>query len=126
MKLSHLELSADDSARQQEVIAKGRDWQVRHRAQTLLYFNDRLSAKAILALQDLNIDTVYERRKNWLSKGFAFLYEQDINNTTRSIIIYYLVQPKTAIFSHLYVRYRLIHKEKTKFLLNDYPILYDA
>jgi len=56
-------------------VAKGRDWQARHRAQTLLYFNDGLSAKAIVALQDLNIDTVYDRRKNWLSKGFAALYD---------------------------------------------------
>jgi transposase len=75
MKLSHLELSPDDRAKLQEVVAKGRDWQARHRAQTLLYFNDGLRAKAIVALQGLNIDTVYDRRKNWLSKGFAFLFD---------------------------------------------------
>ena len=28
-----------------------------------------------MALQDLNTDTVYDRRKNWLSQGFAFLYD---------------------------------------------------
>lgn len=28
-----------------------------------------------MVLQYLNIDTVYDRRKNWLSKGFAFLFE---------------------------------------------------
>ena len=75
MKLSYFELSADDRAKLQKVVAKGRDWQARHRAQTLLYFNDGLSAKAIVALQDLNIDTVYDRRKNWLSMGFAFLFD---------------------------------------------------
>ena len=75
MKLSPLELSASDRAKLKEVVAKGKDWRTRHRAQTLLYFNDGLSAKAIVALQDLNIDTVYDRRKNWLSKGFAFLYD---------------------------------------------------
>ena len=75
MKLSHLELSADDRAKLQEVVAKGRDWQARQRAQTLLYFNNGLSAKDIMALQDLNIDTVYDRRKNWLSMGFAFLFD---------------------------------------------------
>ena len=75
MKLSHLELSASDRAKLQEVVAKGSDWQARHRAQTLLYFNDGLSAKAIVALQELNIDTVYDRRKNWLSRGFAVLYD---------------------------------------------------
>ena len=75
MKLRHLELSAVDRAKLQEVVAKGSDWRARHRAQTLLYFDDGLSAKAIMALQDLNIDTVYDRRKNWLSKGFAFLFD---------------------------------------------------
>jgi transposase len=75
MKLSPLELSAVDCAKLQEVVAKGSDWRARHRAQTLLYFGDGLSAKAIMALQDLNIDTVYDRRKDWLSKGFACLFD---------------------------------------------------
>jgi transposase len=75
MKLSRLELSADERAKLQEVVAKGSNWRARQRAQTLLYFNDGLSAKDIMALQDLNIDTVYDRRKNWLSQGFAFLYD---------------------------------------------------
>jgi len=75
MKLSRLELSADERAKLQEVVAKGSNWRVRQRAQTLLYFNDGLSAKDIMALQDLNIDTVYDRRKNWLSQGFTFLYD---------------------------------------------------
>jgi transposase len=75
MKLSHLELSADDRAKLQEVVTKGRDWQARYRPQTLLYFNDGVSAKSIMALQYLNIDTVYDQRKNWLSKGYASLYD---------------------------------------------------
>ena len=76
MKLSDMELSADDRAKLQKVVAKGSDWRARHRAQTLLYFDDGLSANAIVALQELNIDTVYDRRKSWLSKGFAFLYDE--------------------------------------------------
>ena len=76
MKLSPLELSASDREKLQEVVAKGRNWQARHRAQTLLYFDDGLKAKDIVTLQNLNIDTVYDRRKNWLSKGFAFLYDR--------------------------------------------------
>ena len=75
MKLSDLELAPDDRAKLQEVVAKGSDWRARHRAQTLLYFDDGLRANDIMALQDLNIDTVYDRRKHWLSKGFAFLYD---------------------------------------------------
>jgi transposase len=75
MKLSDLELAPDDRAKLQEVVAKGSDWRARHRAQTLLYFDDGLRANDIMALQCLNIDTVYDRRKNWLSKGFAFLFD---------------------------------------------------
>jgi transposase len=70
-----LELSASDRTKLQEVVAKGKNWQARHRAQTLLYFDDGLRAKDIVTLQSLNIDTVYDRRKNWLSKGFACLYD---------------------------------------------------
>jgi len=75
MKLSPLELSASDRAKLQGVVEKGRDWRARHRAQTLLYFDNGLKAKEIVTLQDLNIDTVYDRRKNWLLKGFACLYD---------------------------------------------------
>ena len=75
MKLSHLELSAEDRAKLQKIVAKGIDWRARQRAQTLLYFHDGLSAKLIVAQQELNLDTVYDRRKNWLSKGFACLYD---------------------------------------------------
>jgi len=56
-----LNLSADERAKLQEIVAKGSDWRARQRAQTLLYFHDGLSAKAIVALQNLNLDTVYDR-----------------------------------------------------------------
>ena len=95
MKLSPLELSADDRAKQQEVVAKGSDWRARHRAQTLLYFDDGLSANAIVALQDLNIDTVYDRRKNWLSKGFAFLYDVHRSGAPPKLNAIHLDQIKT-------------------------------
>ena len=95
MKLSPLELSADDRAKLQEVVAKGSDWRARHRAQTLLYFDDGLSANAIVALQDLNIDTVYDRRKNWLSKGFAFLYDVHRSGAPPKLNAIHLDQIKT-------------------------------
>ena len=37
MKLSHLELAADDCAKLQEIVAIGSDWRARHLAQALLY-----------------------------------------------------------------------------------------
>jgi len=95
MKLSPLELSADDRAKLQEVVAKRSDWRARHRAQTLLYFDDGLSANAIVALQDLNIDTVYDRRKNWLSKGFAFLYDVHRSGAPPKLNAIHLDQIKT-------------------------------
>jgi hypothetical protein len=67
-------------------VAKGSDWRARYRAQTRLYFDEGLSAKAIVALQDLNIDTVYNSRKNWLSKGFAVLYDVRRSGTCVSVL----------------------------------------
>ena len=48
MKLSQLALSEDERAKLHEVVAKGSDWRARQLAQTLLYFNDGLSAKDIV------------------------------------------------------------------------------
>ena len=84
MKLSPLELSASDRAKLQEVVEKGRDWRARHRAQTLLYFGGGLKAKEIVTLQDLNIDTVYDRRKNWLLKGCLFVRCASNRRTTET------------------------------------------
>ncbi len=95
MKLSHLELSTADRAKLQEVVVKGRDWQARHRAQTLLYFSDGLSTKAIVAQQNLNLDTVYDRRKNWLSKGFAVLYDVHRSGAPPKLNAIHLDQIKT-------------------------------
>lgn len=49
---------------------------MRHRAQTLLYFGDGWRAKAIAAQQNLNLDTVYDRRKHWLLESFASLTDK--------------------------------------------------
>ncbi len=95
MKLSHLELSADERTKLQEIVAKESDWRARQRAQTLLYFNDGWSTKAIVAQQDLNIDTVYDRRKHWLSKGFAFLYDVHRSGAPPKLNAIHLDQIKT-------------------------------
>jgi transposase len=49
---------------------------MRHRAQTLLYFGDGWRAKAIATQQNLHLDTVYDRRKHWLEKGFTSLADK--------------------------------------------------
>jgi transposase len=73
MKLKDLVLSAADRSELERIVAKGKDWRMRDRAQTLLYFGDGWRAKAIAEAQQLNLDTVYDRRKHWLAEGFASL-----------------------------------------------------
>ncbi len=76
MKLKNLELSVEERAKLVEIVKKGSDWRARERAQTLLYFGDGMRAKAIAAKQELNLDTVYDRRKHWLAEGFASLADK--------------------------------------------------
>jgi transposase len=76
MKQKVLELSEEDRSELVKVAEKGRDWRMRHRAQTLLYFGAGWSAKAIAAQQTLHLDTVYDRRKHWLAEGFASLADK--------------------------------------------------
>lgn len=65
-----------DRAALEEIVKKGQDWRMRHRAQTLLYFSEGCSAKDIATRQDLHLDTVYDRRKHWLKDGFASLADR--------------------------------------------------
>lgn len=76
MKLKVLELSQEERVRLLEIVEKGRDWRMRHRAQTLLYFGDGWTAKAIATQQDLHVDTVYDRHRDWLSEGFTSLADK--------------------------------------------------
>ena len=76
MKLQMLELTEEDRAGLLRIVERGRDWRMRHRAQTLLYFGDGWRAKAIAAQQGLHLDTVYDRRKHWLTDGFASLADK--------------------------------------------------
>jgi transposase len=76
MKLEVLELSAEERGKLTEIVKKGSDWRMRERAQTILYFGDGWRAKAIAEQQAHHLDTVYDRRKHWLEKGFASLSDQ--------------------------------------------------
>lgn len=76
MKLEVLELTEEDRAGLLKIVEKGRDWRMRHRAQTLLYFGDGWRAKAIATQQNLHLDTVYDRRKHWVANGFASLADK--------------------------------------------------
>ena len=76
MKLQVLELTDQERCELLRVVEKGRDWRMRHRAQTLLHFADGLRAKEIAQLQSLNLDTVYDRRKHWLAEGLSSLADK--------------------------------------------------
>ena len=54
MKKKVLALSEADRAALAEIVKKGQDWRMRHRAQTLLYFSEGCSAKDIATRQDSN------------------------------------------------------------------------
>lgn len=77
MKLEVLELTEEERAGLLKIVEKGRDWRMRHRAQTLLYFGDGWRALAIATQQNLHLDTVYDRRKHWLAEGFASLADKN-------------------------------------------------
>ena len=66
VKQKVLALSEADRAALAEIVKKGQDWRMRHRAQTLLYFSEGCAAKDIATWQDLHLDTVYNRRKRYL------------------------------------------------------------
>ena len=63
MKLQVLELTEEDRAGLLKIVQKGRDWRMRHQAQTLLYFGDGWRAKAIATQQNLHLDTVYDKHR---------------------------------------------------------------
>ena len=76
MYIKGLELSEEDRGELVRIVKKGRDWRMRERAQTLLYFDAGWEAKAIAAQQELHLDTVYDRRKHWLAEGFGSLADK--------------------------------------------------
>jgi transposase len=76
MYIKGLELSEEERGELVRIVKKGRDWRMRERAQTLLYFDAGWEAKAIAAQQELHLDTVYDRRKHWLAEEFASLADK--------------------------------------------------
>jgi transposase len=71
-----LELRPEDKAELEQIVARGSVWRQRERAQTILYFGAGWSAKAIASQQKLNLDTVYDRRTDWLTGGFSSLVDK--------------------------------------------------
>ena len=77
MKLQVLELTEEDRAGLLRIVERGRDWRMRHRAQTLLYFGDGWRAKAIAA-QQLFAATWWETMTAMLFVGFLGLLMEHV------------------------------------------------
>jgi transposase len=71
-----LELSAEDILALKRIVERGSDWRARSRAQTLLHCSEGLSTQEIVVLQGLNQDTVNDRRKHWIDRGFESLTDK--------------------------------------------------
>ncbi len=78
MCIKSLDLSKEDRGESVRIVKKRRDWRLRERAQTLLYFDAGRGAKAIAAQQELHLDTVYDWRKLWLAERLASLADKHL------------------------------------------------
>ena len=121
MKLKVLELSPEDRAKLVKIVEKGRDWRMRHRAQTLLYFSDGWTAKAIAAQQDLHLDTVYDRRKHWQEEGFASLADKHRSGTPPKVSEAQREQLRIWATAEALTARQLVGKLKEEFDISIHP-----
>jgi transposase len=70
-----LPLTEEERLKLEEIVRKGKDWRSRERADTLLRLARGDSSKEVAEAQGVCTQTVYERRQQWLSKGFAGLLD---------------------------------------------------
>ena len=73
MKNKPLPLTDEEVLKLQNIVRKGADWRSRHRAETLLRLARGEPVNALAEALGICKKTVYERRQQWLSKGFAGL-----------------------------------------------------
>lgn len=75
MKHMPLLLTEEEILKLEKIVSKGTDWRSRDRAGTLLRLARGDSAKAVAEALGVCTQTVYERRQQWLNKGFAGLVD---------------------------------------------------
>ena len=121
MKLQVLELTEKDRAGLLKIVEKGRDWRMRHRAQTLLYFGDGWRAKAIATQQDLHLDTVYDRRKHWLTDGFTSLADKHRCGAPSKVSVVQREQLRTWATQEALTARELLTKLKGEFDIDMHP-----
>ena len=121
MKLQVLELTEEDRAGLLKIVHKGRDWRMRDRAQTLLYFGDGWRAKAIATQQSLHLDTVYDRRKHWLAKGFVSLTDKHRCGAPSKVSVVQREQLRTWATQEALTARELLTKLKEEFDIVMHP-----
>lgn len=75
MKHKLLLLSEEETLKPEAIVRKGKDWRSRDRAQTLLWLARGDTSKAVAQALGVYTHTIYERRQQWLSKGFWRLFD---------------------------------------------------
>ena len=115
MKLKDMELLAEDRTQLLKIVEKGSDWRERHRAQTVLYFADGWRAKAIAERQKLDLDTVYDRRKNWLEEGFGSLADKPRSGAPSKLSESHLAQIQAWVKEEALTGPALLAKLKEEF-----------
>jgi transposase len=75
MKHKPLPLTEEEVLKLEAIVRKGKDWRSRDRAQTLLRLARGETSKVVAEAQGVCTQTVYERRQQWLNKGFAGLFD---------------------------------------------------
>ena len=121
MKLEVLELTEEERAGLLKIVDKGRDWRMRHRAQTLLYFGDGWRAKAIATQQNLHLDTVYDRRKHWLTTGFTSLTDKHRSGAPSKVSAVHREQLRTWATQEALTARELLTKLKEEFNIVMHP-----
>lgn len=85
MKNKPLPLTDDEILKLQQIVRKGTDWRSRNRAETLLRLARGESVQAVAEALEICKKTVYERRQQWLSKGFAGLLDAPRSGAPRKL-----------------------------------------
>jgi transposase len=80
-----ISLSTDMRSALRVMVARGQNWRERQRAQTLLYFDDGMSAAEAARLLDVHIGTVLRTRRNWFETGLDSLSDLPRSGAPRKI-----------------------------------------
>lgn len=80
-----MSLASDARDAMRVIVARGKDWRQRQRAQTLLYLNDGMSAVEVARLLDIHVGTVMRVRRNWFADGMDCLVDLPRSGAPRKI-----------------------------------------